>query len=555
MAAVTATREPTGPGGIRFSPRLVVLACLACVPAALTAGPAGGPDAPMLVLMGALVLVVVRLAMVDEHVDATRRERVAVGVLVATALVIVAIAVRSALPAGAWLGAFAAATVGLTAVRRTRMRLLAQGGVVAALLLVLVPGTDLTSAVGVVMVLGPMLLVAAIAALSSALADDLALARQREWATRRAAERRAELLEAVRELSRAGPGQAVDITVEALRGLGFPVAAVLLEEQGVLRPHRVDGIEPRDDIGTGISGHALETGRTVISGDYRRDELRLPGLDLGAVVATPIPAADRNLGVLVVGLHEPGAPPHGDIEVVEVLAAHLGGALATERVVHNQDALLARLRDLDGLRASFVDRVSEDLRDPLTVVRGVAQTLAAYGDRLPDEQRRDLLARLTAQAGDLSDTLEALLDFSRVHVGRADPRPERVDALELLAPGLAGTGIEVHVDGRPIVVVDRALVHRAFELLRRATIDVDDGLRLVQGPDVLGVDVHLRQLDALQGGFARALAEQLLVAAGARTQRLPRGLRLLLPLASDDTPAGGVPIVDTDEVLEPEAGP
>ena len=520
----------------RFSSRLVVAAYAVCLPAAVLAGPGGQPDVAVLVTGAALVAVALRVAAISGDVDATHRERLAVAVIAATTALVVATAARSGLPGPSWIGIVSAVAVSMSTIRATRVRIGAQAALVAALGAVLVrEHPEPWGTVGAVEVLGPLVLVIVIAGLSGALADDLALAREREQATRRAAERRAELLAAVRELSRAGPGQAIDVTVEALRGLGFPVAAVLLVEGDRLRPRRVLGADDREDYGAGVSGHALATGRTVVSGDYRNDELRLPGLDLGAVVATPISADRRTLGVLTVGLHEPGTPPMSDIEVVEVLAAHLGGALATERVVENQNALLARLRDLDVLRAGFVDRVSEDLRDPLTVVRGVAQTLEAYGSRLPDEQRHVLLDRLTVQAADLAETLEALLDFSRVHVGRRDPHPEPVDVIELLAPALAGTGAAVRVTGRPAVVVDRELVRRAFGLLRRAALDVEGGLHLRRVDHSLVLDLRLHQLEGLQGGFARALAEQLLVAGGVQSERLDGGLRLRFPLDDDGT--------------------
>ncbi|WP_157041669.1 sensor histidine kinase [Nitriliruptor alkaliphilus] len=510
----------------------MVIASVVSFPAAWFAGPGGRPDRLALATMVLLLIAARGGLQVSRRAGARGREAVGVALIGSTSLWLVLVASRSQLPTESWLGAIAAAAVAMATIRDARARLGAQALTIAALGGLL--GRDHEApldAQGAVEVFGPLLLVVVIAWLAGALADDLALARQRELDTRRAAERRAELLAAVRELSTAGPGQAVDITVEALQDLGFPVAAVLLVGADGLRARRVEGVEPRDDYGQGVSGYALSTGRTVVSGDYRNDDLRLPGLDLGAVVATPIRADGRTLGVVTVALDEAGAPPMGDVEVVEVLAAHLGGALANDQVVRNQDALLTRLRDLDGLRASFVDRVSEDLRDPLTVVRGVAQTLAAYGDRLPDGQREVLLERLTVQAEDLGETLEALLDFSRVHVGRSDPRPEPIDVLALLAPALAGTGMDVRVSGRPVVIVDRDLVRRAFGLLRRASLDIEGGLHLRRVDGTLTVDVRLRQLEGLQGGFARALAEQLFVAAGAGSERLPDGLRLRMPLA------------------------
>jgi K+-sensing histidine kinase KdpD len=501
-------------------------------PAAWFAGPGGEPDRVLLALMGLSALAAVPLADLSGRLDAVRRERVAVGVIAVTTLLVIAAAARSTVAGTAWVAAFAAVGVGMTTIRDGRTRSVAQTVAVVALAALLAGDHPApTSVEGLTEVVGPLVLLIVVAGLSSALADDLGLARRRELATRRAAERRAELLEAVRDLGRAGPGQAIDVTVDALLDLGFPVAAVLLVDGDRLRPVRVEGMASRGDFDAGVSGHALVTGRTVVTGNYQADALRLPGVELGAAVATPIQADGRTLGVMAVGLAEAGTPPLGDVEVVEVLAAHLGGALATERVVENQRDLLRRLRALDALRAGFVDRVSEDLRDPLTVVRGVAQTLAAFEARLPEEQRRVLLERLTAQATDLGGTLEALLDFSRINVGRAEPEPEPCDAVELLAPALTGTGVTLDVAGRPVVVVDRELVRRAVELLRRATIDVDRGLTLRPVGDDLALDVHLQVTDGLQGGFALALAAQLLVAAGARSQALPDGLRVLLPLA------------------------
>jgi K+-sensing histidine kinase KdpD len=538
LTALPAYRRPGAPPRARFRPLLVVTACALCLPAVVLAGPGGEPDRPVLVVMVGLVVAAVVGRVAGSRGSSRRREVIGVAIIVAVALALVFASARSSLLGPAWLGMLAAASVSMATIRRTSTRLSAQGLlVVGATVVLATEEPELLTSAGVVAVAGPMALLIAIAGLASALAGDLERARRRELATRRAAERRAELLEAVRQLSAAGRGEVIGVTIEALRTLGFPVAAVLLVEGDRLVPRRVDGVPAHPDFGAGISGHALETGATVVSPDYAGDPLRLPGLSLGAAVATPVRADGRTLGVLTVGLFEAGEIPVGDVEVVEVLAAHLGGALVTERILDNQAALLGRLRDLDVLRRSFVDRVSEDLRDPLTVVRGVAQTLETHGERLPETQRRALLGRMTSQALDLKRTLEAMLDFSRVQVGRVEPRPEPIDLLELLAPALAGTGIDVHVDGRPVVVVDRELVRQAVELLRRASLDVDAGLSVDRRDGVVTVDVHLRDLAALQGGFARTLAEQLLVAAGAASEELPDGLRLLLPHDGLEVPA------------------
>ena len=176
-----------------------------------------------------------------------------------------------------------------------------------------------------------------------------------------------------------------------------------------------------------------------------------------------------------------------------------------------------------------MSRVSEDLRDPLTIVQGLAQTLGRHGERLEPERREELLDRLTHQAQSLGATLETLLDFSRLQREHAQADLVDIDVVALLAPVLVGLEAAFDVRERTTVRVDVGLVRRAIELLRRSAAGSTTTVRFERVGDEAVVDI--RTDGPVDGGLLRAVAEQLLALAGGRCRWEPDGLSLALPLA------------------------
>jgi K+-sensing histidine kinase KdpD len=131
------------------------------------------------------------------------------------------------------------------------------------------------------------------------------------------------------------------------------------------------------------------------------------------VVAVPIRERGEAVGVVVGGRDVTGRPPEAMIEIVDVLAAHLGGVLETERRIVRQRELLTRMKSLEDMRSRLLSEISEHVRDPLTVVRGIAQTLVSHGDSLSPTQRDRMLEGFELQTRALRETIDALLDFSR----------------------------------------------------------------------------------------------------------------------------------------------
>ncbi len=168
------------------------------------------------------------------------------------------------------------------------------------------------------------------------------------------------------------------------------------------------------------------------------------GLDTRGAVTTLNPAARRLLGL------GPDAPAPSALELFRQRAAReaVENALrdgaetpAREVEIDGRSVLLSShplpgggavlvlhditgLRRLEAVRRDFVANVSHELKTPLTVIRGYAETLAAGGAAA--EVRRDFLHKVLANARRMQQLVDDLLDLSRIESGAWTPRPETV---------------------------------------------------------------------------------------------------------------------------------
>jgi PAS domain S-box-containing protein len=85
-----------------------------------------------------------------------------------------------------------------------------------------------------------------------------------------------------------------------------------------------------------------------------------------------------------------------------------------------------RLRALDEMKNTFLAAVSHELRSPLTSILGLSITLER-GSAISDEDRTDLLQRLSANARKLDRLLEDLLDIDRLKRGIVTPNYRTTD--------------------------------------------------------------------------------------------------------------------------------
>jgi len=241
-----------------------------------------------------------------------------------------------------------------------------------------------------------------------------------------------------RRMSAFEPLAVLRAVVDSVVALGFPGSRIYVQEGGrhrVILPLDVPEDFPQDidSLPSEAVERVFSDGLTVVVGagkDGRHESLRRIGL--WSVVLIPIAAADRVEAVLVVGVEEPPGPSPQDVEVFQMLAAQAAVALENARRFEEQRRSLDRIAELDRMKSDFLSSISHELRTPLTVIAGMGRTLEQSWSSLADEDRRDLLARLNANAAALGSMIAELLDFGRLEAGRLGVDPTEVDLRELL---------------------------------------------------------------------------------------------------------------------------
>ncbi|MEA2557604.1 MAG: two-component system, OmpR family, sensor histidine kinase KdpD, partial [Actinomycetota bacterium] len=92
-------------------------------------------------------------------------------------------------------------------------------------------------------------------------------------------------------------------------------------------------------------------------------------------------------------------------------------AAATRLALQRERDGLARLKELDALKTTFLHAVSHDLRTPLTSILGLAATLERQDLDFPREEARELAHRIVRNARRLHRLVSDLLDFERLEKG------------------------------------------------------------------------------------------------------------------------------------------
>ena len=164
--------------------------------------------------------------------------------------------------------------------------------------------------------------------------------------------------------------------------------------------------------------------------------------------------------------------------ILALVATTVGGTAATLLVVQ-REARVARLQ------TDFVNKVSHDLRTPLTSIRMFVETLQL--GRLPDpERQREALEIIAEETGRLSGLINRLLDWARMESGRRtyqflrQPLEPIIDAaLQAFEPQRLSHPAQVRREvepGLPAVMADR-------EALSGALLDLLNNAHKYTGPE------------------------------------------------------------------------
>lgn len=209
---------------------------------------------------------------------------------------------------------------------------------------------------------------------------------------------------------------------------------------------------------TGMRERALAVGGTV--------EIE-PTPGGGATLLASIPTAAAPLDRLRLA-GESGAPQGADAAVLAPESIEVSGAVAS--------AIRARLQELQqavGARDEFIATVAHELRNPIApltfqvrLALDKTERLAASGTPISIEWLQAQLRGVEQRLHRLLETLDRLLDVSRLSTGRIDLQPEPMDLSEIVREVIEGFDAELAVARCRLTLSTRGTTTGSWDRLR-----------------------------------------------------------------------------------------
>ncbi|HEV8229501.1 MAG TPA: ATP-binding protein, partial [Candidatus Limnocylindria bacterium] len=233
--------------------------------------------------------------------------------------------------------------------------------------------------------------------------------------------------------------------------------------------------EPQEiESGQHFAGRAFELQRPVFSVDPLRDNpegaagYRANGV--GAVLATPITAGERRLGVLTLYAQRPPIFAVSDIELAALLADQAAVILESRALIDHAARVRAQ-EEAARLKEDFLSAAAHDLKTPLTTVVAQAEFLERRASRDPSAPA-DIsgIRRVVRESKRLAALVADLLDATRLEQGRLVGEREPVDLVTLAQESCARDGgdptaCEVEASAPVVGVYDRRRIEQLLQNL------------------------------------------------------------------------------------------
>ena len=226
--------------------------------------------------------------------------------------------------------------------------------------------------------------------------------------------------------------------------------------------------------GTHFAGRAFELQRPIFSTNPIRDNpdgaAAYRSRNVGAVLATPITAGERRLGVLSFSAVRPPIFAGSDIELAGLLADQAAVVLESRALIDHATRVRAR-EEATRLKEDFLSAAAHDLKTPLTTVVAQAEFLERRAVREPSAPA-DIagIRRVVRESKRLAGLVADLLDATRLEQGGLLGEREPVDlatlAQEICAHDTTDPGICLVEASAPVVgAYDRRRIEQLLQNL------------------------------------------------------------------------------------------
>jgi signal transduction histidine kinase len=244
------------------------------------------------------------------------------------------------------------------------------------------------------------------------------------------------------------------------------------DDTSKLRFWEDDGTVLELEPGKHFAGRAFELQRPIFSTNPIRENP--DGADgyrtrsVGAVLATPITAGERRLGVLTLSAQRPPIFAVSDIELAGLLADQAAVVLESRALIDHAARVRAR-EEATRLKEDFLSAAAHDLKTPLTTVVAQAEFLERRATREPSAPA-DIagIRRIVRESKRLTGLVGDLLDATRLEQGKLVGEREPVDLATLAQEICTHDGDEtcaVETSAPVVGVYDRRRVEQLFQNL------------------------------------------------------------------------------------------
>ncbi|MEW9624389.1 ATP-binding protein [Rhodanobacter geophilus] len=203
----------------------------------------------------------------------------------------------------------------------------------------------------------------------------------------------------------------------------------------------------------------------------------------------PLGSKGHALGVVALRFDPAVTEPSTDTRSLALaMTQDIGQALERARLSDELEG--ARVQgETERLRNALLSSVSHDLRSPLASMIGAAGTLVSYEDKLPADERRELLQAILGEGQRLDRYIQNLLDMTRLGHGKLKLNRDWTDSTEIVAAAVSRLRklfpelrVETTAPAEPVLLyVHPALIEQAlFNILENAArfSPPDDAVRV-----------------------------------------------------------------------------
>lgn len=194
---------------------------------------------------------------------------------------------------------------------------------------------------------------------------------------------------------------------------------------------------------------------------------------------------------------------------------------------HNAELLQAKEKaeESDRMKTAFIRHISHEIRTPLNILTGFTQVLNTPNMTISDEERRDIMERISSNTRQITQIVDSLLDLSMIESSSDQSSNSTVSILELCAMAIQRSDIDttadvkfieqyntpmeltVTTDPESIIKILRNLLQNAFKFTKKGTVtlctELQDGNVLFKVIDT-GIGVPEDKRNSIFTAFEKA---------------------------------------------------